>query len=119
MIYAVILSLEPNDHDGWSGFASRESADPFDDFGWFHVTVGANDSEGGNDFQLCVSTRRAVNRAKLGGVTPGIVVERFDAQSIQNAVHQRIHSIAAHSWPQIIDECRTFMQWEYEGMADS
>ncbi len=117
MIRAFVYSLEPNDHDDWSAFAASESIDPFDDFGWFHVTVGATDVEGGNDFQLCVSTPRAVNRAKLDGAIPGILVDRFDAQSVHNAVHVRICSIEVHTWDQIVDECRTFMHWEYEGMA--
>ena len=117
MIRAVVNSLEPNDHDGWSAFAAHESADPYDDYGWFHITVGATDTDGGNDFQLCVSTPRAVSRAKSDGRTPGILVDRFDAKSVHDAVHNRIQSIEAHSWDQIVDECRTFMHWEYEGMA--
>ena len=117
VIRAVVNSLEPNDHDGWSAFAAHESADPYDDYGWFHVTVGATDTDGGNDFQLCVSTPRAVSRAKSDGRTPGILVDRFDAKSVHDAVHNRIQSIEAHSWDQIVDECRTFMHWEYEGMA--
>ena len=117
VIRAVIHSLETNDHDDWSAFAARESIDPYDDFGWFHVTVGATDIEGGNDFQLCVSTPRAVNRAKHDGTVPGILVDRFDAQSVHDAVHARINSIEVHTWDQIVNECRTFMRWEYEGMA--
>ena len=117
MIRAVIHSLETNDHDDWSAFAEYESIDPYDDFGWFHVTVGATDIEGGNDFQLCVSTPRAVRRAKLAGAIPGILVDRFDAQSVRDAVHARIDSIVVHTWDQIVNECRAFMHWEYDGMA--
>ena len=117
MIRAVIHSLEPNDHDGWRAFAAHESLDPYDDFGWFHVTVGATDVDGGNDFQLCVSTPRAVSRAIVGGKAPGILVDRFDAKSVREAVHHRIESITAPSWDQIVEECRTFMYWEFEGMA--
>ncbi len=119
VIHAVVHSLEPNDHDGWSAFAAHETADPYDDFGWFHITVGASDTKGGNDFQLCVATRRAVGRARRSGSIPGILVDRFDAKSVHIAAHDRIQSIEAHSWNQIVDECRTFMRWEYEGMAGS
>ena len=117
VIRAVIHSLETNDHDDWSAFAAHESVDPYDDFGWFHVTIGATGIEGGNDFQLCVSTPRAVTRAKHDGAVPGILVDRFDAQSVYDAVHARIKSIEFHTWDQIVNECRTFMHWEYEGMA--
>ena len=119
MIRAEIHSLETNDHTDWADFVAHVSPDPYDDFGWFHVTVGATDVNGGNDFQVCVSTPRAVNRAKQDGRVPGILVDRFDAQSVHDAVHDRIHAIEAHTWDQIVDECRTFMHWEYEGMAET
>jgi len=119
VIRAEIHSLESNDHLDWSDFAAYESADPYDDFGWFHVTIGATDIDGGNDFQVCVATPRAVGRAKRSGSVPGILVDRFDAQSVHDAVHDRVNSIKAHSWDQIVNELRTFMRWEYEGMAGS
>jgi len=117
VIRAEIHSLESNDHTDWSDFVAHESPDPYDVFGWFHVTIGANDIDGGNDFQVCVSTPRAVNRAKVSGSVPGILVDRFDAQSIQTAVHDRVTAIKAHTWDQFVDELRTFMRWEYDGMA--
>ena len=109
MIRAVIHSLEANDHDDWSAFAAYDSIDPYDDFGWFHETVGATDIEGGNDFQLCLSFPRAVNRAKYDGAAPGLLVDRFDAQSVHNAVHVRIESIEVQTWDQIVKECRTYL----------
>ena len=117
MIRAEVHSLESNDHTDWSDFVASESPDPYDDFGWFHVTIGATDVDGGNDFQVCVATPRAFGRSKRSGSVPGILVDRFDAQSVRDAVHDRVNSIEAHSWDQIVDELRTFMRWEYEGMA--
>ena len=114
MIHAEILRLASNDHIDWSDFAAYEPIDPFDDFGWFHVTVGATGIEGGNDFQVCVSTHRAVGRVRRAGAVPGVIVDCFDAESVDTAIRDRIASIAADSWDQIVNECRTFMLWEYE-----
>ena len=117
MIRAVIKSMNAVGQLSWSDFAAYESPDPFDDFGWFHVTVGATDTEGGNDFQVCVATPRAVARARHSGATPGILVDRFDADSVHAAIHDRVGAITGHSWGQIVDQLRSFMRWEYEGMA--
>ncbi|HUT89368.1 MAG TPA: Imm8 family immunity protein [Thermoguttaceae bacterium] len=119
MIEARVLSLESNDHADWTDFEQYESADAYDDYGWFHVTIGASDMDGGNDFQVCVATPRACGRVRSAGAVPGILVERFDAETVQQAIGDRVSSISAHTWDQIVNELRTFMIWEYEGMAGS
>lgn len=119
MICAEVRCLESNNLADWSDFERYQSPDVFDDYGWFHVTVGAAGIEGGNDFQVCVATPRAVGRAKQTGSIPGIIVDQFDAASVRNAINDRIVSVRAHTWEQIVDELRKFMQWEYEGMAGS
>lgn len=117
MLQAEIHHLESNDHLKWSDFADYESPDPFDHAGWFSVTVGASGIEGGNDFQVCVATPRAVGRIKRSGAIPGILVDQFDAQSVRNAIYARVTSVRGGTWQQIVDQLRTFMLWEYEGMA--
>jgi hypothetical protein len=74
-MHAEIHHLESNDYFEWSDFARYESPDPYDDYGWFHVTVGAAGIEGGNDFQVCVATPRAVGRVKRSGSVPGILID--------------------------------------------
>ena len=115
---AQILSLESNNHLDWESFARYQSPDPYDDFGWFRVTIGASDVDGGNDFQVCVATPRADGRIKRSGSVPGILVDRFDADTVSKAVRERVESIEG-SWEQIVDQLRRFMRWEYEGMAGS
>ena len=114
---AEVHHLESNDYTNWSDFEQHESPDPYDDFGWFHVTIGASGVEGGNDFQVCVATPRAVGRIKRAGSVPGILVDNFDADSVHRAIHDRVTSITGHSWDEFVDQLRKFMLWEYEGMA--
>ncbi len=117
MMQAEVHSLESNDHLEWSDFVRHESADPYDDYGWFHVTVGATNMTGGNDFQVCVATPRAFNRAKQSGFVPGILVDRFDAERVEAAVHDRVAATSAPTWDLLVEQLRSFMRWEYEGMA--
>ena len=114
---AAIRYLESNDHLTWDAFARQESADPYDDYGWFHVTVGASGVDGSNDFQVCVATPRAVGRARRSGSNPGILVDKFDASSVRQAIFNRVVSVEGHDWDQIVAQLRTFMLWEYEGMS--
>jgi hypothetical protein len=116
-MHAEIHNLESNDHHDWQDFVDYQSPDPFDDYGWFHVTVGASGVDGGNDFQVCVATPRAVGRLKRMREVPGILIDRFDAESVRKAIYGRIESIEGCSWEQIVEQLRTFMRWEYEGMA--
>ena len=95
---AEVKTTSPNDHLSWDKFAQHESGDPYDDFGWFHVNVGLVGEDAGNDFQVCVSTPRAVGRAKHAGDAPGILVERFDAESVRRAIHDQIAAVTGHSW---------------------
>ena len=47
---------------------------------------------------------------------PGILVDRFDAETVGRAIRDRVAAIAAYEWFQVVDELREFMIWEYEGM---
>ncbi len=114
---AEIHHLESNDHVDWNDFLQYQSPDPYNDFGWFHVTVGSTGVLGGNDFQVCVATPRAVGRIKRDKFVPGIMVDQFDAATVEKAIRDRVESVCGQSWEELVDQLRVFMQWEYEGMA--
>lgn len=114
---AEIHHIESIDHVDWNDFMMYQSPDPYDDFGWFHVTIGAAGITGGNDFKVCVATPRAVGRIKRDGIVPGILVDQFDAATVEQAIRDRVNSVSADSWQQLVDQLRQFMHWEYEGMA--
>ena len=75
--------------------------------------------EGGTDFQVCVATPRAAGRIKRSGSVPGILVDQFDADTVVRAIHDRVSGVNGHTWEQLLAELRTFMLWEYDGMAGS
>ena len=116
VIQPKVQHICPNDFDGWSAFERYDSADPYDDFSWFTLTIGLAGEEAGNNFQVCVATPRAVSRVRLTGHMPGILVNRFDADTVGRAIRDRVSSIQAHAWFQVVDQLREFMHWEYEGM---
>jgi len=113
---AKVLYLESNNHLSWEEFENYTPVDPFDAYGWFHVTVGAGETDGGNDFQICVATPKAVGPAQHAGSVSGLIIGRFDAGTIKAALTEKISSIQGHTWEEIVDQLRTFMHWEYEGM---
>ena len=114
---AEIHYLESLDHFEWSEYENAHSLDPYDDYGWFHVTIGATDVLGGNDFQVCVATPRAVGRLKQSGIFPGVIVDRFDARCVEQAIGERVEAISGDNWNDIVWRLREFMKWEYEGMG--
>ncbi|MEI7461655.1 MAG: Imm8 family immunity protein [Pirellula sp.] len=116
MIEARVICLESNDHDDWADFEQKTVSDPYNDFGWFHITVGATNVDGGNDFQVCIATKPAIGRARRSGSVPGIIVDRFDAETIRKAVTDTVQCIQEDSWDRTIERLCEFMIWEYEGM---
>jgi Immunity protein 8 len=114
-----IRCLQSNNHIDWEDFFQYNSPDPYDDYGWFHLTIGVLGETGGNNFQVCVATPRAVARIKQEGFIPVILVDQFDAATVEQAIRERVTSIRAYSWDQLVDQLRAFMRWEYEGMSGS
>lgn len=116
---AEIYYLASNDHADWADFVRYRSPDPYDDYGWFHLTIGAAGVIGGNDSQVCIATPRDISRIRNRGFVPGIMVDKFDPAIVEKAIRDRIDSIRVQSWEQLVDRLREFMHWEYEGMAAS
>ena len=54
---------------------------------------------------------------RRSGSIPGILADKFDAVSVRNAIYDRVTSVRGDNWQQIVNQFRTFMIWEYEGMA--
>ena len=111
-----VQPISPNDHLEWDDFLRYQSPDPFDDYGWFHVTIGEVGDRAGSDFQVCVATPQAIGRLKQQGDRPGILVDHYNAETVRQAIIDKVESLKGNHYQELIDQLRTFMHWEYEGM---
>ncbi len=115
----VQLEVKVIDYEdfGPGEFERYQSPDPFNDYGWFTITVGEVGDPAGSNFQVCVATPRAVGRLKLAGYHPGILVDHYDPETVRQAIVDRVASLKGDHYQELIDQLRTFMHWEYEGMS--
>ena len=111
-----VQCIESDDYLNWDDFVQHQVSDPLDAYGWFTVTIGEVGDEAGSYFSVCVATPRAVGRLKVMGYRPGILVDHYDAESVERAIVERVASIKGHHYMDLVDQLRGIMQWEYEGM---
>ena len=115
---AQLRYIEPNDTLDWETFAARESADPWDDWGWFTAGIGPDGEEGADLFQVLVCTPMAMHKAIDGNeVFRGLVIDSFDPQSIRNTIREFVAAIRGADWPDFVRQLQSALRWEYEGMA--
>lgn len=117
-MYEVELkSISSNDFVEWDDFLKHLPADPFDECGWFDVTIGEVGVRGGNDFQVLVSTTKAIKRARSGNRRfKGIVVDEFTPSKVTEAIERAIKDAASMTWDETLSKLREFGDWEYDGM---
>lgn len=114
---AQLHDIAPNDHVNWASFAAHPSADPWDDYGWFSLTIGPHDDPGTNYFQVLVATPAAAGRARgKDRFFRGILVETFEPAVIEQTLRTYVESLRACHWQELVDQLRKVMCWEYEGM---
>jgi hypothetical protein len=116
---AQIKYISPNDYPDWEAFASSERPEPWDDYGWFSLDIGDDESSGGGTetFQVLVATPAAVRRAKANrGGFRGIIVDVFEPEAVEKALREHVSAITGRSWEEICDKLRRIMLWECEGM---
>jgi hypothetical protein len=117
-VKAELRSIESNDFLDWEEFAATERVNPWDDFGWFTVSIGPEGDPGSNWFQVLVSTPSAVPRAKGNAKRfRGIIVESFEPTVIARSLQEYIASLKGLTWQELVDQLRQTMHWEYEGMG--
>ena len=115
---AHLRFIESNDTLDWQTFASQESPDPWDDFGWFTTGIGPEGAEGTDLFQVVVTTPAAKHKTLDEDQTfRGIVVDAFEPKTIEEAIRRFVASVAGSDWPHCVRQLQTAMRWEYEGMA--
>ncbi|HKA08386.1 MAG TPA: Imm8 family immunity protein [Gemmataceae bacterium] len=115
---AELPAIEPNDYLGWGAFVATDRPTPWDDFGWFTLSIAPVGDPGSDYFQVLISTPAAVSRAKAGSRTfRGLVVASFEPAVIAQTLRDHIASLQAHTWQDLVDQLRRTMLWEYEGMG--
>ncbi|MEO0587692.1 MAG: Imm8 family immunity protein [Planctomycetota bacterium] len=115
---AQLRYIESNDTLDWETFATQESSDPWDDFGWFTLGIGTEGGDGTDLFQVVVCTPKAKHRTIDGAnAFRGIVVDSFEPISIKTGLHEFVDSISGLDWPDCVRQLQAALYWEYEGMA--
>jgi hypothetical protein len=115
MLRAELRDIRPNDYEDWKAFAAAEHPEPWDEFAWFVLEIGAEGQEGSNLFQILVATHAAVPRAKGTDTHRRVlVVDSFEPKALETALRSYISLLAANNWDQIVERLRTNMYWEFE-----
>ena len=120
---AELRDVSPNDYPGWEAFASSERPEPWDDFGWFELSIGPEGDKGCDLFQVLVTTPAAVSRAKLDCKRHHkefrcLLVETFEPDVIAKALRDHVSGLTALTWDGLVKQLRRSMYWEYEGRGN-
>lgn len=115
---AELRSIDPNDFaGGWPAFVARPSAHPWDNYGWFTLTIGPEGDPGTNYFQVLVSTPTAAARARgQARYFRGLLVDSFEPSLIEQTLSSYVESLRGVDWQDLVDQLRRVSLWEYEGM---
>jgi hypothetical protein len=115
---AELRAIEPNDYPGWDAFVAANRPTPWDDFGWFTLSIAPEGDAGADYFQVLIATPAAVSRAKgKSGAFRGLVVNTFEPAVVAQTLRDQISSLQALTWQDLVDQLRRTMLWEYEGMG--
>jgi hypothetical protein len=115
MLQAELRDISPNDFEGWEAFAQADHPEPWDEYGWFVLSIGLSGQEGTDLFQVLVATPRAVTRARGDDKDRRLlVVESFEPANLARALTDYVASVKAVTWDGIVEQLRHEMYWEYE-----
>ena len=88
---------------------------------WLTLSIGAVDSEGADDFEVCVATPQGLKssagrRIKPKGATPPpIVLQEYSWDGVVREIDRRLSVCAGTGWLEIQEKLRLLFNWEYEG----
>src|SRR4051812_19414083 len=108
-----VRSIEANDLREWPHWRPTNVADESQ---WFTVTVGSPGNEGADLFQVCVASVAWLRDVRRGSFV-GLSVDRFDPESVVQAVQDHVTSVEAPTWQQFAQALAPQMKWEYAGMT--
>ena len=115
MIRAELRHISPNDYQNWEEFAAVEHPQPWDEFGWFILDIGAEGEAGTTLFQALVTTPAAKGRAKENERDRRmLVVPSFEPEDLARELREYVGSVTGSSWSDVVEQLRCTMYWEYE-----
>lgn len=103
-----VRSIEANDIPDWENWRPAQVADECQ---WFTVTVRKPGSNGGDLFQVCIASVAWLRHVRQGPFV-GLSVERFNAESVTQAVRGHVASVEAPTWEQCAQALAPQMKWE-------
>lgn len=88
---------------------------------WLTLSIGAVDSDGADDFEVCVATpdglkSPAGRRIKpKGAKPPPIVLQDYSWDGVVKEIDRRLSDCAGTNWLEMQEKLRLLFNWEYEG----
>ena len=114
MIEVQIDWIEPTDFLGWDEFEEFSAYDPLDHFQWFTICVSEAKKDRGTNFDVLVSTPKAIGRAKKKNEKfKGLVIDSFSPTEAKNAIEQKVNKGRYYSYHDIVESLKVDMYWEY------
>ncbi|HVJ18421.1 MAG TPA: Imm8 family immunity protein [Polyangiaceae bacterium] len=87
---------------------------------WLTLSIGAPDSDGADNFQVCVAMPDGLKspegrRIKPKGNQPApIVVQEYSWAEVLREIERRLNACAGRNWAEMQEGLRLQMNWEYE-----
>ncbi|MBV8122536.1 MAG: hypothetical protein JO370_00460 [Paucibacter sp.] len=84
---------------------------------WLTASIGANDSDGADLFQVFICSRQWRDRAEQGGQVDRCLVldGTYDYGATMVALNAWVDGCSGGSWSEIVSKLSAVGAWEYEG----
>jgi len=107
-----VKSLSSNETLDWNGWIP---SDPSNVMHWFTVRIGSAGQQAGDDFQVAVATRQAIDqRTDKRRPFRGLILDPFEKAKVELLIQSHVENIAASTWDEAVKQLRNTMNWEYE-----
>lgn len=107
-----LRGIEANDIPDWPNWSPSAAGDELQ---WFTVAIGWPGGAGADNFQVAVATPATLQIRSREGEFVGLVVDRFDSESVRTAIQDFFDACDAPTWEGAVELLRKRMHWEFEG----
>lgn len=111
---AQLKGIDANTTD----FESFRPEDP-ERFGfWMNASIGSDESEGADDFQVFVCNQAWLDGRHARSLSASdrhlLVGAPYDALAIRTALEERVGQCSGGTWPDVVAQVSNFAVWEFE-----